>query len=284
MLSRKLLLFAALTLGCTTPPPGAEPAPALHRRWSARIGQGPEPKGDEAFRLLAARGYTLVLSVDGALTEVEAARRHGLRYAHVPIGYEGIERDQALAIVKAVRSAKGAVYVHCHHGRHRGPSAAALARIALGEATKAQALRGLLQTLSPAYPGLRRAVAAFVAPTPAELEGVPQPASRVRPTDLVAHMLEIGERWEWLKARHARGWEPDPSAPDLSPEHQARLLVEGFREAARLPESKRFTAPLVQAEAAAQTLEAALKAKAPTGAAIAALKQSCLDCHRAHRN
>ena len=41
-----------------------------------------------------------------------------------PIGYDGVPREQALRMIKAVQVAKGPVYFHCHHGKHRGPAGA----------------------------------------------------------------------------------------------------------------------------------------------------------------
>ena len=52
-----------------------------HYRWSDLVGQGAEPAGDEAFRNLRALGYRTVLSVDGAIPDVETAESNGLRYA-----------------------------------------------------------------------------------------------------------------------------------------------------------------------------------------------------------
>ena len=95
-----------------------------------RIGQGGQPAGEVAFQNLKALGFKSVLNVDGAVPDVEAAERQGLVYVHVPIGYDGIARDEALRIVKAAEMCEKPVYVHCHHGRHRGPAAAMLVRTA----------------------------------------------------------------------------------------------------------------------------------------------------------
>jgi hypothetical protein len=65
-----------------------------YRRWSTRLGQGSQPGGDASFAALAQQGFRTILSVDGAMPDVDAAARHGLRYVHVPIGYDGIDPDE----------------------------------------------------------------------------------------------------------------------------------------------------------------------------------------------
>jgi protein tyrosine phosphatase (PTP) superfamily phosphohydrolase (DUF442 family) len=79
------------------------------------------PEGEAGFGSLRALGVRTVISVDGARPDVELARKHGLRYVHLPIGYDGVPRQQALRIARAVRDLPGPVYLHCHHGKHRGP-------------------------------------------------------------------------------------------------------------------------------------------------------------------
>ncbi len=57
-----------------------------------------------------------VLGVDD-LTEQLGRKSHG-----------GISRDQSLTIARAVQDLPGPVFIHCHHGKHRGPTAAVMAR------------------------------------------------------------------------------------------------------------------------------------------------------------
>src|SRR5438094_677830 len=79
------------------------------------------PDGDEGFHSLQQLGIKTIVSVDGARPEVDLARKYGLRYVHLPIGYDAVPREQALRIARAIRDLPGPVYIHCHHGRHRGP-------------------------------------------------------------------------------------------------------------------------------------------------------------------
>ena len=74
-------------------------------------------------------GRKTVLTLDGAQPDVETAKRHGLRYVHVPIGYDGIPAARALELAKTFQTLEpsGPIFVHCHHGKHRGPAACSIA-------------------------------------------------------------------------------------------------------------------------------------------------------------
>jgi protein tyrosine phosphatase (PTP) superfamily phosphohydrolase (DUF442 family) len=102
--------------------PGVENA----YRLSPRLYSGGEPRGEQAFAALKSLGIKTAISVDGATPDAETARRYGIRYVHLPVGYDGISREQAVRIIKAARTLPGPVFVHCHHGKHRGPAAVAV--------------------------------------------------------------------------------------------------------------------------------------------------------------
>ena len=95
------------------PRPGRGPGAADIRgienvfRLSPRLYSGGDPHGAEAFAALKALGIKTIISVDGATPDVEAARKLGLRYVHLPIGYDGVPREQAVRIVKAVKTLPG---------------------------------------------------------------------------------------------------------------------------------------------------------------------------------
>jgi len=262
-----------------------------YRKWSDKIGQGAEPMGDEAFQNLAALGYTTVLSVDGAATDVEAAERHGLTYVHVPIGYDGITREESLEIVKAVKEAPGPVYVHCHHGKHRGPAAAMVARICVDGITPEEAVHGLeLSETSPKYEGLWRDVRNTKPPSAAALAAAPTPPSRVLPQGVRATMVEVNVRYDFLAESAGEGWKAPKAHPDVSPPHEARMLWELYREMARLDDAKAKGADFLtltgEGEKYAVSLEEALRAGDTEGArkAYLGVKKNCDACHSLYRN
>jgi len=293
------LVLAGLPAGCesgsvaaaldpTAPAPPVKNLPGVEhfRRWSERVAQGGQPAGPQAFRALAAEGITTVLSVDGAMPDVEEAARAGLSYVHVPIGYDGIDADEQLRILKAVQSSKGPVYVHCHHGLHRGPAAAAVARMGVDGVAPVEAVRGLKESgCSPAYAGLFRDVLQWKAPSPAALAALGALPSAVMPAGVRDAMVHVDERWDFLAASQSAAWARLPQFPDITPAHEAGMLREQFRELQRLTEAvakgQDFLELARQAEAAASSLEEALRIEAvpSADAAWAPLKQSCTNCH-----
>lgn len=254
-------------------------------------GGGPQ---DDGFATLKKLGVRTVISVDGARPDVEEARRQGLRYVHLPISYDGVPREQALRIARAVRDLPGLVYIHCHHGKHRSPAAAVAVRRSLDGTCSAATATALLKQAgtSPGYTGLYAAVHEFEALAPAELDAVSADFPEVTPpAGMVQHMVEIEVRWDHLNAIRRAGWKVPPEHPALDPAHEALIFREAYREAARLPETQR-TAELLrwleEAEQDAQALEDALRAKTvDTAAAEKSFQRSaaaCKQCHARYRD
>ena len=202
----------------------------------------------------------------------ESAARHGLRYVHLPVGYDGIPPAQLARIAKALRDLPGPVYVHCHHGKHRGPAAATSALVCLGEMTPDAAVRAMRDAgTDPRYAGLIGLPHTLAPVRAADLDRVPSDFPAQAPTaDLTQLMVRIDATWDRLKAR-----------PDA---HDALQLQEHYREARRLPEVARrgdaFAALLAEAEAAAKRLEAT-----PERADVRVASQRlCTQCHAKFRD
>src|SRR5947209_4439852 len=83
-------------------------------RLSPRLLSGGEPRGAGAFAALQALGVRTILSVDASRPDPQTARRFGIRYVHLPVGYDGIPRERAVQIVEAARTLPGPVVIHCH--------------------------------------------------------------------------------------------------------------------------------------------------------------------------
>ncbi|MFO0907090.1 MAG: hypothetical protein U0794_01770 [Isosphaeraceae bacterium] len=268
-------------------------------RLSPRLYSGGDPRGSTAFAALRALGIKTVVSVDGGVPDVETARNLGLRYVHIPIGYDGVPREQALKLVQAIRTLPGPVYVHCHHGKHRGPAAAAVCGIATEGWSGNEALAWMKAAgTSPDYQGLYDSARTFVAPSAEELARVGRSLPERAPVpDLVARMVQVDARWDRIKELEKAGFPSAPGSNSLDPPHEALQLVELFREALRLPEVKErgrdFVAALEAAERDAAQLETALRTlgKGPTpdarkaaDAAFAAVGKRCTGCHARHRD
>jgi len=249
---------------------------------------GAEPSSEDAFARLATYGIKTLVSVDGARPDIEQARRHGLRYVHIPIGYDGIDEHAQLSLARLVREGGGPFYVHCHHGRHRGPTAAAIACIAGGEMDHRAAVRILNRAgTSTDYAGLWRSVETYrIPPQDAELPELVEVAAY---GSLAAAMANIDRVFANLQRCQEAGWVTPRDHPDLIPRQQALLLKEGFRESSRnLPSSinPEVASWLGQAEVRAEKIESALKANDLRAAAkqYRLLGVSCTQCHARHRN
>ena len=187
--------FAPITLG---------DLPGVHNviQLNGELFSGSSPDGEVGFQTLQALGIRTLISVDGAKPDVATAARFGLRYVHVPVGYDGVPREVAVRIARAFRDLPGPVYVHCHHGKHRGPAAAMAALRCLDEncptSTAVEFLR--FAGTDPKYKGLYTSVETSTVATPSEWEkaGNDFPEAVIVP-DLVRLMVGIDDRWDRMK-------------------------------------------------------------------------------------
>ena len=289
------LSFATLSLRAATNAV-AEPVEiaGIHNafRVTDRIFSGSQPEDDAAFAALAKLGIKTIISVDGSTPDVEAARKHGLHYIHLPFGYDGVPTNRMAELAKAASTVTGPVFVHCHHGLHRGPTAVAIMCEATEGWTTNQAEAWMLAAGTAAdYPGLYRAAQEFKAPTAAELAAIKELPEVTRPSSLVETMVAIDGHFDWLKKSQQAGWKTPPGQADISPEHEAMMLWEQLRETARTTDTARrsedFRAKLAEAGRAAESLHA-LIGKPAAGAVLDAefkrATQSCAACHKSYRN
>ena len=129
------------------PPLPAHEYPGLANVYalSASIVSGGEPLEDASFDHLAKWGVRTIISVDGKAPDVEAAEARGMRYVHIPLRYSGMTELQIAQVAKTFRELEPPFYVHCFHGVHRGPAAAALGRVVRDGASREQAMAEMRQ-------------------------------------------------------------------------------------------------------------------------------------------
>jgi len=307
------LLCAAGQTDCMveaeTPTPLADSAklilPGLHNvyRITEKLYSGSSPDGDLGFRSLQKLGIKTVISVDGARPDVTAAHSYGLRYVHIPFGYAGIPPEQVLRLAKAVRDLPGPIYIHCHHGMHRGPAAASAIHLCLDKScTVDQALAEMRRAgTDPHYTGLYAVPHTLTRPTSADLDHIPSDFPEIATVpDLAQCMVEIDGRWDNLKQIRAAGWKAPASHQDLDPSHEALMLRESFQEALRV--AARFQRAeltgahnrpaevgqwLAAAAEKASVLEKDLRARAQYSIVEQAFHQigaSCIRCHAKYRD
>jgi len=268
--------------------------PGVHNAFRAteKIYSGSQPEGDAAFAALARLGIKTIVSVDGAAPDVTAARKHGLRYIHLPFGYAGVPTNRVIELAKVATAEAAPIYVHCHHGQHRGPAAVAVMCEATAGWTPHTATAWLHEAGTAAdYAGLYRTVREFQMPTPTELAAVRALPEIARSTSIVEAMVALDGRVEHLRQTQRGGWKTPAEHADISPTHEATLLWEQVREITRLPETPKrsadFHRKLETAEQAAATLRALLNEPVEVkliDAAFKKLHQTCADCHKQYRN
>ena len=284
--------------------PGAMPIedpPGVHNLYllGTNVYSGSTPEGDAGFEALARFGVKTIISVDGAKPEADRARKFGLRYVHLPHGYNGIATNIQLQLAKVALELDGPFYVHCHHGQHRGPTAAAIICMTKDSWDTAQAEQWLKAAgTATNYSGLYETVRKFKKPTREQVKAFRAELAEVaQVSGLVDSMVQIDNTWENLKAIRAAKYQTPKDHPDLQPSNEAVILWEHYREAQRLLEAKHHGADLIQrlksAEYAAKAAEQLLRdfAANPTAdlrtrlnASFDAMGKSCASCHKAHRN
>jgi hypothetical protein len=258
---------------------------------SRTVLSGSLPHGEAGFATLASMGVTTLISVDAARPELELAQRHGLRYIHIPVKYSGITGEQRAAMTLALAQSAGTVYVHCHHGRHRGPAAAAIGLIGLGACTPEQGELLMRQAgTSPKYAGLWADVAGAATLGDEELAAAaPMLVEHAAIEGLPAIMAEMDRAFDHLDVLSQNAWEAPAHHPDLSAVSEAGHLSDLFRtvladETLPTP-SEEYARIMGRAAEQASRLERDL-VNASAGearAAFEALGDSCNQCHAVYR-
>lgn len=293
---------AAGTVALPDVPPGQYPGIVNVYRLSDTIITGSEPHDAEALGQLAAWGVKTVLSVDGKVPDVEAAQELGLRYVHVPIRYRGITDDQILKIAKTFRELEGPFYVHCFHGKHRGPAAAAIGRVALDGLERERAIAEMRQWCSTAskYEGLYSSVALSDLPTAAETEAFDFDFTSATSFKGVREaMVELTRSWDEVQLIEKNDWKPSSEHPDIDALQSATHVSQLMNACGNMEGTEDFEADYFEMLGQTQghlsdvvqfltdcrvegTSEFVRNEQLDT--AFNAAKKSCLTCHAVYRN
>ncbi|TWU06277.1 hypothetical protein [Stieleria varia] len=265
----------------------------------ATVISGGLPEGDAAFKELAELGIKTIISVDGMKPDLEAAKKYGLRYVHLPHGYDGVPESRVWELAKAVQTLDGPVYIHCHHGKHRSPAAASVACVAAGLVKPEKAIEILeLAGTNKNYVGLYQSARQSRPLPTAELSSFSPELPEVAEVPPMAEaMVGLGHTYEHIQLIAGSNWQTPKKHPDLDPVHEALLLREHYTELLRTPEvnaePEEFKRMLRESESAArkletllsqwqasrngQTLPAEVPAEIPAQAKIIA--DNCKACH-----
>jgi hypothetical protein len=262
---------------------------------------GSVPEGDAGFDSLKSWGVLTVISVDGAVPDLDRAKSRGIRYVHLPIGYHGFDEARKLELARALRDLPRPVYIHCHHGKHRSAGAAGAAAVTLGWLAPEQAVaRMKVAGTAPSYSGLYRCTAEAVKVADAAISTARADFPEVsRPAGLVKGMVDIDLTWDNLKAVQKAGWTVPADHPDLVPAAEAGRLADTLRllrdDATVKAKPAEFQALMARNAEQAQSLEDLL-AKFAAGtrpspedaerlnAISSQVAATCKACHAAYRD
>ncbi len=316
-----LILLSSIAFGlsaCRTPPARVVPVPtgvphaaatqpttrqyvALnekslpHAHWvNEKILSGAQPEGDEGFQVLQKLGIKTIISVDGATPDVDSAHRFGMKYVHLPFGYDGVPAAQGQAIAKALRDLPGPIYIHCHHGKHRSAAGVAVACVYNGMLPPSEA-ENVLKTWGTGanYKGLW-ADARNARPLPAgELDSLHVTyVEKAKIPAMAASMVQADYHMDNLKDMSKSAWQPIAAHPGLDASNEALLLEETFTEIGRTNDAtshtedfqKQLANAAKQARALSEMLRSPMHNPADADKAVKQLNQSCLSCHAQYRD
>ncbi|WP_417850713.1 hypothetical protein [Thalassoglobus sp.] len=255
------------------------PAPKIvnFRQVNKLLFSGAQPEGEEDFAALQKYGVKTIVCVDGTTPRVELARKYGLRYVHIPLPYSGIPRDSARKLAKVVEECESPIFVHCHHGLHRGPAAAAICGIAQKEMTSKTAIKFLKEVgTDPKYVGLFRDVGNYRLLSPSEDAKLPQvELVEIAPVDELSDiMTRIEEHFGIVEAQ----LESVTPNQQLIVEHSVAMSEE-FKESARLKKlSEKLRTKFIEASKTSATL-ATDGEQEQLSKQLKNLKQQCVACH-----
>ncbi len=276
-----------------------EDHPSLHNIFELSDGiiSGSEPHDEEAFRILREKGIRTILSVDGKVPDAATAERYGMKYVHVPIQYKGISDEEIARIAKTFREQEGPFYVHCFHGKHRGPAAAEIGRLVLDGISRETAIAEMRQWCGTAqsYEGLYDTVAHAEIPSASRTRALEWSFPASSPLEGIGgSMVEVSRADDNVKALSKNGWKADAHHPDLDPLNEVTKLAGLFERSLSLEEVRtqpedfrRWMADARDESAALRDAVAALASGGSPAAADAAYKtlsKTCSACHDVYRN
>lgn len=268
-------------------------------RWNDKVYSGGQPAGRLGFAELSSLGVKTVISVDGARPELDLAHQFELHYVHLPHGYDGIPKHRVLELAKAVETLPGPIYIHCHHGKHRSPAAAAVACGSLGWIDAGQAVAVLqLAGTHPKYRGLYQSVQETETLSSDELaQDVIEFKEAVDLAPLAERMVELELTYSRLEELAAVGWQSSEVDDDAKAAHEALVLREHYTELLREASQSRDAVPddaglfvklLRASEAHAKTLEQELGDNRlnldEREKRFRQVQQDCVECHERIRD
>jgi hypothetical protein len=256
---------------------------------------GARPQGIVGTQSLYEFGVRTIISVDSSPPNHHSADLLGISLIHIPLSYSGPDEEQILDLTTAYAMARGngKVYIHCHHGMHRAPTACALISIAIGISTPEQTRAKMeVAGTSRHYPMLWESVDVqtpiHMLDVVSNMKSLPR---AVTASDIASAMTMIDEEITRLARIKNSGWSIPADHPDLAPAASAGFISETLRNLHSDTQWRNFGLELTDANAtvsAAATLEKTLLLD-PRNSEVLDMqfdlvRQSCTLCHAKLRN
>ena len=262
----------------SVPGPPPNPIKFEFQRLTPDLMVGPRPSPEQIAEL-SALGIQKVISVD-ALPPESSLWGKSIRVRHLPLGYRDLPQTLQLRLARELATDPVKTYVHCHHGKHRGPAAALAALRTLDQFDQAEAMVWL-DRCGVEYQGLRDAVQ-NAKPESIEKIQAATPLEKVAATRSLSRLMaEIDQVWDHLKKV------PSPEDPVARTQKEdASQLVDLFRLSSESagPVDPAYPRQMREAIDLATELETQLQLGQDAAQIRAALRASCRACHKAFRD
>ena len=292
-------ITTGLSLFCVSPRSSASPDLDTENRVDQKFPEnfvsfvpnlysGGEPS-EEHLKLLHSLGVTTIVSVDGAEPNVEAVEELGIKYIHLPIGYDFVPNQVVATLMQLDPQLKTKIYLHCHHGKHRGPAVAAIYSVLTGSISKEEAI-DKMQSIGTGreYKGLWHSVSNIDKEKISNTKQLPIVSSQ-KVDDLTASMATIDRLYDNVK-HHLNTADPKLNKHEELL-HQTVLLQESLKESYRLDthewiNESEYDMLFKRTNTLADQLVSRVKSNkiALSQSTLKTLKQSCKACHTDYRN
>lgn len=262
-------------LSCVSKPSSPENFSRINK--DLYFGGSPE---ENDFAFLKAQGVKSIICVDGAKPDLKSSKAQNILYRHVPVTYDELGLEQQKMLVKAYDELPKPVYIHCHHGKHRGPAAVAII-LKNHHDWKNDSLIQFMEKAgtSKHYNGLYQSVSESKKLPQKDWQKLHVPES-AKVKALARTMAELDRIWVRLENELRKEMN---TAVQLSAQNDALLLKEYFVELKR-EEGTKFDKEYAEIIDNIKLLELSLSRGQGVSKAFEAVKTDCKSCHSDYRD
>lgn len=261
------------------------------RMLNQNLYSGSEPSDLIHYQQLADMGIKTIISVDAIAPNPQLADRFGIRIVHFPIGYDGISDERTTQLAQAISQLEHPIFIHCHHGTHRGPAALCVGAIGAGLITTHQAESFMTASgTSPNYPGLWDAARTATPLDDAAIQSTTDFPAHAPVPGFVDSMGQLDRLHDQLWDLADNDWQTPDEHPDLSASAISSRMYDMMRTMSTLPymdeDGREMRQKMNESTELSLVLENQIQAGQHESALVTfkAFSKSCKDCHSQFRN